>query len=102
MRVRSAWPELEHVVVGGAFEAAAEHLAGVHLVEAARIAARRIRTPLAGVQIGAIGRHRHHHIVGPVVEVLGDLDGGDDVREPREADVVEPADEVAVDLLAAI
>ena len=53
---------------------------------------------LAAIERRAIGRDRHDHVVGAVVEMLGELDRGDDVGKPGNADVVEGGDQARVEL----
>src|SRR5262249_41155366 len=90
--------ELEDVIVHDAFQVAAEDLAGVDLVESVRIAARQKALPLAGVEQRAVGRHCHDHVVGVKIEMFGDLYGGDDICEPRDARVVPRSLPTRVDL----
>ncbi len=90
--------ELEHVVVDDALEVAAEELPCIDLVEPTRIASLDICTPLARVHRGAVRRDGHDDVIGAVLEMLRELDGPDDVGEPRDTDVVELAHELGVEL----
>src|SRR5207248_10304265 len=80
--------QLEDVIILDAFQVAAEDFPGIDLVEPVAVAPRQKAAPLAGVKERAVGRHRHHHVVGAEIKMLGDLYGGDDIRQPRDADVV--------------
>src|SRR2546430_15349920 len=66
--------ELEHMVVDDALEVTREDFAGARLVETIRIMPGEIGLPLAGVEGCAVGRHRHHDVVGAEIEVLDELD----------------------------
>src|SRR3954469_15840618 len=90
--------QLEDVVVGDALEMAPEDLAGGGLVEALRIAAGKVGLALARIHLGAVGRDRHDDVLRPEVKVLRELDRGDDVGKPRDADIVELADHLGIDL----
>ena len=90
--------QLEDVVVGNAFEVPAEDLSGIDLVESLRIAPLVVGAPFAVVHRCAVSRHRHDHIVWAQIEVPGELDGGDDVGQSGDAEVVELADESRIDL----
>src|SRR5262245_53457570 len=90
--------KLEHVIVDDAFQMAAEDLAGVHFIEPIWIAARQEVLPLTGIELGAVSGDRHDHVVFAVVEVLGELDGGDDIRQSGNADILESAHHGGIDL----
>ena len=90
--------KLHHVIVGDALQVVAENLAGIDLVESAGITPREVALTFAVVQGRAIGRDRHNDIVRAIVEMLGKLDRGDDVRQPGNADIVELANQIRIDL----
>ena len=73
--------QLQHMIVGDAFHVPAENLARIDLVESVGIAPREIALAFAAVHRGAVGRDRHHDVIRTIVEMLGELDGGDDVRQ---------------------
>src|SRR6266511_2125812 len=93
--------QLEHVVVRDPFQMAAEDLGGIDLVETIPIAAGEKPFPLAGIEQRAVGRYRHDHVIGAKIKMLGDLYGGDDIRKPRDADIVEGPHHVRIDLAPA-
>src|SRR5271166_4344043 len=90
--------ELEDVIVDDALQVAAEDLAGVDFIEPVAIASREETLPLTRIKRGAIGGDRHDHVVATEIEMLGDLDCGDDVGEARDADIVESTRHFRIDL----
>src|SRR5262249_60037850 len=90
--------ELEDMVVHNAFQMTAEYLSRVHFVESVRIVLGKEVLPLADVERGAVGGHRHDHLVAAEIKMPGDLDGGDDVGQSRDADIVKGPDRISVDL----
>ena len=86
------------MIVGDAFQMVAENLAGIDLVESAGIAPCEIGLTFAVVESRAIGRDRHDDVVRAIIKMLGELDRGDDVRQPGNADIVELADQFRIDL----
>ena len=83
----------EVIVLAPAEHEAAEHLARGNLVEAIWEVAAADAFALALVHLGAVGRDRHHDVVGAEPEMLRDLHGGDDVADARESERVEYAED---------
>src|SRR5262245_66552554 len=88
----------EDVVVHDAFQMAAKDLAGIDFIKTVPKTARQKSLSLAGIEERAVSGYRHEHIVGAKIKMLGDLYRGDDIREPRDADIVEGTHHIRVDL----
>ena len=65
---------------------ASEHLGGRLVVEAAGEVTGADPVPFALVHLRAVGRHGDDDVVGPELEVLGQLHGGEHVADARQAE----------------
>src|SRR3954469_11723692 len=90
--------KLHHVIVGDAFQMVTESLPGIDLVESAGITPCEIGLTFALVESRAVGGDRHDDVVWAIFKMLGELDGGDDVRQPGNTDIVELAYQFRIDL----
>ena len=90
--------QFEHIIVDGAEQVLAEHLAGIDRIEAIGIVRREEFAALADIERGAVGGDGDDKIILAELQPLGGLDRGDQIGDARQPQKLQLGDDLRIDV----